>query len=78
MSFTNGRLISDIFFILTPISKGGVKSLTWLLQLKEKSSEDTPFENPQRWMGQNTFPILLLNDDFFTQYLFLNKKGVIW
>ena len=23
----------------------------------------TPFENPQRWMGQNTFPILLLNDD---------------
>ena len=24
---------------------------------------DTPFENPQRWMGQNTFPILLLNDD---------------
>ena len=22
----------------------------------------TPFENPQRWMGQNTFPILLLND----------------
>ena len=23
----------------------------------------TPFENPQRWMGQNTFPFLLLNDD---------------
>ena len=23
----------------------------------------TPFENSQRWMGQNTFPILLLNDD---------------
>ena len=23
----------------------------------------TPFENPQRWMGQNAFPILLLNDD---------------
>jgi hypothetical protein len=23
----------------------------------------TPFEYPQRWMGQNTFPILLLNDD---------------
>ena len=23
----------------------------------------TSFENPQRWMGQNTFPILLLNDD---------------
>ena len=23
----------------------------------------TPFQNPQRWMGQNTFPILLLNDD---------------
>ena len=23
----------------------------------------TPFENPQRWMEQNTFPILLLNDD---------------
>ena len=23
----------------------------------------TPFENPQRWMGQNTFPIFLLNDD---------------
>ena len=26
-------------------------------------NKDTPFENPQRWMGQNTFPILLLNDD---------------
>ena len=25
--------------------------------------QPTPFENPQRWMGQNTFPILLLNDD---------------
>ena len=25
--------------------------------------DGTPFENPQRWMGQNTFPILLLNDD---------------
>ena len=24
---------------------------------------NTPFENPERWMGQNTFPILLLNDD---------------
>ena len=23
----------------------------------------TPFENAQRWMGKNTFPILLLNDD---------------
>ena len=25
--------------------------------------QSTPFENPQRWMGQNTFPILLLDDD---------------
>ena len=24
---------------------------------------NTPFEKAQRWMGQNTFPILLLNDD---------------
>ena len=23
----------------------------------------TPFKKPQRWIGQNTFPILLLNDD---------------
>ena len=23
----------------------------------------TPFENAQRWMGKNTIPILLLNDD---------------
>ena len=23
----------------------------------------TPFENAQRWMGKNAFPILLLNDD---------------
>ena len=23
----------------------------------------TPFQNAQRWMGKNTFPILLLNDD---------------
>ena len=29
----------------------------------KQGSENTPFENPQRWMGQNTFPILLLNDD---------------
>ena len=29
----------------------------------EKPPGTTPFENPQRWMGQNTFPILLLNDD---------------
>ena len=28
-----------------------------------KLLKNTPFENPQRWMGQNTFPILLLNDD---------------
>ena len=26
-------------------------------------SDTTPFENAQRWMGKNTFPILLLNDD---------------
>ena len=25
--------------------------------------KNTPFENAQRWMGQNTFPILPLNDD---------------
>jgi hypothetical protein len=25
--------------------------------------EFTPFENAQRWMGKDTFPILLLNDD---------------
>ena len=24
----------------------------------------TPFENAQRWMGKNTFPILLLTDDY--------------
>ena len=30
----------------------------WLVQLNS-----TPFENAQRWMGRNTFPILLLNDD---------------
>ena len=27
------------------------------------SDHHTPFENAQRWMGKNTFPILLLNDD---------------
>ena len=33
-------------------------------QLKHfESRYVTPFENPQRWMGQNTFPILLLNND---------------
>ena len=26
-------------------------------------TQGTPFENAQRWMGKNTFPILLLNDD---------------
>ena len=30
---------------------------------RDKLSRPTPFENSQRWMGQNTFPILLLNDD---------------
>ena len=25
--------------------------------------DNTPFENAQRGMGKNTFPILLLNDD---------------
>ena len=30
---------------------------------KDSNTLITPFENPQRWMGQNTFPILLLNDD---------------
>merc|ERR1712051_37791 len=29
----------------------------------EAKSVVTPFENPQRWMGQNTFPILVLTDD---------------
>ena len=24
---------------------------------------NTPFENAQRWMGKNTFPILLFNND---------------
>ena len=27
------------------------------------SKDFTPFENAQRWMGKNTFPILLFNDD---------------
>ena len=31
--------------------------------VSSKQRLGTPFENPQRWMGQNTFPILLLNDD---------------
>ena len=35
----------------------------WLLQSNMGCLLLTPFENPQRWMGQNTFPILLLNDD---------------
>ena len=29
----------------------------------ETMTEITLFENAQRWMGKNTFPILLLNDD---------------
>ena len=31
--------------------------------LRRHSLWTTPFENAQRWMGQNTFPILPLNDD---------------
>ena len=31
--------------------------------LTQEASQCTPFENAQRWMGKNTFPILLLNDD---------------
>ena len=30
---------------------------------RQKPEDITPFEKPKRWMGQNTFPILLLNDD---------------
>ena len=29
-----------------------------------ESRWDTPFENTQRWMDKNTFPILLLNDEY--------------
>ena len=38
-------------------------SLISLYQIVWTTIQATPFENPQRWMGQNTFPILLLNDD---------------
>ena len=40
----------------------GMKSHRHLVKISI-FNESTPFENPQRWMGQNTFPILLLNDD---------------
>ena len=36
---------------------------TLFLEPITEQDRSTPFENPQRWMGQNTFPILLLNDD---------------
>ena len=28
----------------------------------------TPFEKAQRWMGKNTFPILLLNDNMIGEH----------
>ena len=52
---------------LLGISNEGLHRRYWLLyvylQQKYWNFHLTPFENPQRWMGQNTFPILLLNDD---------------
>ena len=48
----------------------GIKNLAGHIdvgQLYDASTDTripgTSFENAQRWIGQNTFPILLLNDD---------------
>ena len=35
----------------------------WELRSQWNAAQIIPFENAQRWMGQNTFPILPLNDD---------------
>ena len=38
----------------------------YILTFKRETRKNfklTPFKNPQRWMGQNTFPSLLLDDD---------------
>ena len=34
-----------------------------MLRISTTKTPFTPSENAQRWMGKNTFPILLLNDD---------------
>ena len=49
--------------IFTKPSKKSKTVLTCPTVFKYSLSAVTPFGNPQRWMGQNTFPILLLNDD---------------
>ncbi len=36
---------------------------TWAPLLMDFHASCTPFENAQRWMGQNTLNFLLLNDD---------------
>ena len=38
--------------------------------------QHTPFEKAQRWMGKNTFPILLLNDDNMIGNMNENAKYV--
>ena len=51
----NQRSLPSIGNINVILSHSVCFSLFW--------PQNTPFENAQRWMGKNTFPILLLNDD---------------
>ena len=51
------NIIMQLFFLVDFVAKIG------LISKVRQCSDGTPFENPQRWMGQNTFPIWLLNDD---------------
>ena len=61
-------LITSIFNVKSSIDKTSLFSITltfidhFTLNIDD-IKESTPFENAQRWMGKNTFQILLLNDD---------------
>ena len=68
MSFSTAALEKDIIISSTSTTKRVVQAMSRLYMIVEGAGKFskiliTPFENPQRWIGQNTFPILLLNDD---------------
>ena len=64
------RLENILLFCPLKISKLDQRSLKLTFSRNTRNdmvlitvSRLTPFENAQRWMDQNTFPILPLNDD---------------
>ena len=66
-SYISWANLNNLYIVVTTLKivKLGFKVYVflWFKIGKNYNSRFTPFENAQRWMGKNTFPILLLNDD---------------